>query len=334
MVAVFMFISYVGRCVCLSVFLGVTSILLWPGQVMGNRTGGSKQSVPQEQRVIRGRVTDSNGVPIVGANVWVKGTTVGVATDVYGDYSLRVGPEAKLLNASFVGYVQAEKGLVPGVEVYNFSLQPESRNLDEVVVVGYGTTRLKDLTGAVSSVNAGQLEKEPVMNVASALQGKAPGVQVSMASAKPGEPAKIRVRGSTSLEGTNEPLYVIDGIPVEQADMIAINPDDIQSVDILKDASAAAIYGSRAANGVVLITTKRGMQSEQTQFNLRYFTNFDTQIENFRILNADQFRDVMMNAAVKTAMKTNAATNIAPVVITIITTDQDNPKRHLKWKSE
>ncbi len=288
------------RCVCLSVFLGVTSILLWPGQVMGNRTGGSKQSVPQEQRVIRGRVTDSNGVPIVGANVWVKGTTVGVATDVYGDYSLRVGPEAKLLNASFVGYVPAEKGLVPGVEVYNFSLQPESRNLDEVVVVGYGTTRLKDLTGAVSSVNAGQLEKEPVMNVASALQGKAPGVQVSMASAKPGEPAKIRVRGSTSLEGTNEPLYVIDGIPVEQADMIAINPDDIQSVDILKDASAAAIYGSRAANGVVLITTKRGMQSEQTQFNLRYFTNFDTQIENFRILNADQFRDVMMNAAVNT----------------------------------
>lgn len=95
-----------------------------------------------------------------------------------------------------------------------------------------------------------------------------------MASAKPGEPVKIRVRGSTSLEGTNEPLYVIDGIPAEQADMIAINPDDIQSIDILKDASAAAIYGSRAANGVVLITTKRGIQNEKPQLNLKYFTNF------------------------------------------------------------
>ena len=167
-------------------------------------------------------------------------------------------------------------------------------------MVGYGTTRLRDLTGSVSSVGAADLEKEPVMNVASALQGKAPGVQVSMASAKPGEPVKIRVRGSTSLEGTNEPLYVIDGIPAEQADMIAINPDDIQSIDILKDASAAAIYGSRAANGVVLITTKRGIQNEKPQLNLKYFTNFDTQIENFSILNANEFRNVMMDAAINT----------------------------------
>lgn len=288
------------RWMCLSIVLGVIGILVAPGQVMGNRLERGRQNVPQEQRVIRGKVTDENGVPVPGANVWVKGTTTGVATDANGDYSLRVGPDAKSLNASFIGYAQGEKGLMPGVEVYNFTLQPEARKLDEVVVVGYGTTRLKDLTGAVSSIGANQLEKEPVMNVAEALQGKAPGVEVSMASHKPGEPVKIRVRGSTSLEGTNEPLYVIDGIPAEQADMVAINPDDIQSVDILKDASAAAIYGSRAANGVVLITTKRGIQSEKPQFNLKYFTNFDTQIENFSILNADQFRQVMMDAAVNT----------------------------------
>ena len=225
---------------------------------------------------------------------------MGVATGVNGDYTLRVGPDAKSLNASFIGYSQAEKNILPGVDVYNFTLISEARKLDEVVVVGYGTTRLQDLTGAVSSIGAADLEKEPVMNVASALQGKAPGVQVSMASAKPGEPVRIRVRGATSLEGTNEPLYVIDGIPSEQDDMIAINPDDIQSIDILKDASAAAIYGSRAANGVVLITTKRGIQSEKPQLNVKYFTNFDTQIENFSILNANQFRDVITTAAFNT----------------------------------
>lgn len=282
----------------LSVCLLTLGILFLPEQVAGEQLKRGQQS--QEQRVIRGKVTDDQGAPIVGANVWVKGTTLGVATDVNGDYSLKIGPEAKSLNASFIGYSEAEKGIMPGVDVYNFSLVPEARKLDEVVVVGYGTTRLRDLTGAVSSIGANQLEKEPVMNVASALQGKAAGVQVSLASAKPGEPVKIRVRGSTSLEGTNEPLYVIDGIPSEQADMIAINPDDIQSIDILKDASAAAIYGSRAANGVVLITTKRGVQTEKPQLDLKYFTNFDTQIENFSILNADQFREVIMNAAVNT----------------------------------
>ncbi len=286
--------------ICWGVCLGMIGILLLPGQARGEHPTRNRQSHEQVQRVIRGRVTDEKGEPIVGANVWVKGTTTGVATDANGDYSLRIGPDAKSLNASFIGYSEAEKRIMPGVEIYNFSLMSEARKLDEVVVVGYGTTRLKDLTGAVSSINATQLEKEPVMNVASALQGKAAGVQVSLASAKPGEPVKIRVRGSTSLEGTNEPLYVIDGIPSEQADMIAINPDDIQSVDILKDASAAAIYGSRAANGVVLITTKRGMQSEKPQLGVKYFTNFDTQIENFSILNADQFREVIMNAAVNT----------------------------------
>ena len=296
----FLNLRTLNRWISLGICLGMIGILLFPGQAMGERPMRNRQSDGQVQRVIRGKVTDDKGEPIVGANVWVKGTTTGVATDANGDYSLRIGPDAKSLNASFIGYSEAEKGIMPGVEIYNFSLMPEARKLDEVVVVGYGTTRLKDLTGAVSSINASQLEKEPVMNVASALQGKAAGVQVSLASAKPGEPVKIRVRGSTSLEGTNEPLYVIDGIPSEQADMIAINPDDIQSVEILKDASAAAIYGSRAANGVVLITTKRGVQSEKPQLGIKYFTNFDTQIENFSILNADQFREVIMNAAVNT----------------------------------
>lgn len=290
-----------GWSIWLSVAFGMVWLLLLPGQSVARVPGSrDKQQNAETLRVVHGKVTDENGAPIVGANVWIKGTMVGVATDVNGDYTLRINPEAKTLSASFIGYSEAEKTIMPGIEVYNFTLKPEARKLDEVVVVGYGTTRLRDLTGSVSSVGAADLEKEPVMNVASALQGKAPGVQVSMASAKPGEPVKIRVKGSTSLEGTNEPLYVIDGIPAEQADMIAINPDDIQSIDILKDASAAAIYGSRAANGVVLITTKRGIQNEKPQLNLKYFTNFDTQIENFSILNANEFRNVMMDAAINT----------------------------------
>jgi len=295
------FLMKVFRCnsVCWGILYGTIGLLMLSEHAWaGNNTEKRDVSrTPQEERLIRGRVTDDKGAPVIGANVWVKGTTVGVATGVDGGYTLRVGPDAKTLNASFIGYSQAEKTILPGVDVYNFTLMPEARRLDEVVVVGYGTTRLQDLTGAVSSIDAADLEKEPVMNVASALQGKAPGVQVSMASAKPGEPVKIRVRGSTSLEGTNEPLYVIDGIPSEQDDMIAVNPDDIQSIDILKDASAAAIYGSRAANGVVLITTKRGIQNEKPQLNVKYFTNFDTQIENFSILSANRFREVIMTAA-------------------------------------
>ena len=197
-----------GWSIWLSVAFGMVWLLLLPGQSVARVPGSrDKQQNAETLRVVHGKVTDENGAPIVGANVWIKGTMVGVATDVNGDYTLRINPEAKTLSASFIGYSEAEKTIMPGIGVYNFTLKPEARKLDEVVVVGYGTTRLRDLTGSVSSVGAADLEKEPVMNVASALQGKAPGVQVSMASAKPGEPVKIRVRGSTSLEGTNEPLY-------------------------------------------------------------------------------------------------------------------------------
>lgn len=179
----------------LSVAFGMVWLLLLPGQSVARVPGSrDKQQTAETLRVVHGKVTDENGAPIVGANVWIKGTMVGVATDVNGDYTLRIN-RGEDVECSFIGYSEAEKTIMPGIEVYNFTLKPEARKLDEVVVVGYGTTRLRDLTGSVSSVGAADLEKEPVMNVASALQGKAPGVQVSMASAKPGEPVKIRVRG-------------------------------------------------------------------------------------------------------------------------------------------
>lgn len=153
-----------GWSIWLSVAFGMVWLLLLPGQSVARVPGSrDKQQTAETLRVVHGKVTDENGAPIVGANVWIKGTMVGVATDVNGDYTLRINPEAKTLSASFIGYSEAEKTIMPGIGVYNFTLKPEARKLDEVVVVGYGTTRLRDLTGSVSSVGAADLEKEPVM---------------------------------------------------------------------------------------------------------------------------------------------------------------------------
>lgn len=248
-----------------------------------------------EGEVIKGIVTDENGLGMPGVSVVVKGTVSGTSTGVDGDFSLKV-PEKAVLVFSFIGY-QSREISVSGKNELAVALQPETKKLEEVVVVGYGTTKAKDLTGSVASVGALELEKTNATNVASILEGKAAGVMVSNGAAKPGEPVRLRVRGATSLKGSNEPLYVVDGVPIEQEDMIAINPSDIQSMDILKDASAAAIYGSRAANGVVLITTKRGRISTKPQLGIHHYTSVDTEIDNFSILSGDEYRAFMRQAA-------------------------------------
>lgn len=255
-------------------------------------------AVAAGQKWIQGVVLDETGQTMPGVSVLVKGTTNGTATGLEGDFKIRV-PEHAALVFSFVGY-QSQEVTVRGKNELKILLQPETKKLDEVVVVGYGTTKVKDLTGSVASVGAAELEKNNASNVASILQGKAVGVMVSTGAPKPGEPVRIRVRGSTSLEGTNEPLYVVDGIPIEQEDMISLNPSDIQSMDILKDASAAAIYGSRAANGVVLITTKRGRISSKPQLSVHHYTSIDKEIKNFSLLSADEYRALMRQAAKNT----------------------------------
>lgn len=246
-------------------------------------------------RTVKGVVTDESGDPMPGVSVVIRGTTSGTATGADGRFVMETAEDAVLV-FSFVGYRSQEKS-VAGQGEFKIILLPEAKNLDEVVVVGYGTTKLRDLTGSVASVGAKELEKSSVTNVAAILEGKAAGVMVSSAGAKPGEPVRLRVRGATSLKGSNEPLYVVDGVPVEQDDMISINPSDIQSMDILKDASASAIYGSRAANGVVLITTKRGRMSPKPQLNIHHYTNIDTEIKNFSLLSADDYRALMRQAA-------------------------------------
>lgn len=221
------------------------------------------------QSNISGKVTDDKGEPLIGATVVVKGSTVGTVADIDGAYSITVPTNNSTLIFSFVGFNSIEE-VVSNRTVINVQLQPNSI-LNEVVVVGYGTQTKKELTGAVSKISGEVIAKLPVTSIDQALQGQAAGVQVTTNSGTPGGGVSIRVRGPSSITAGNQPLYVVDGVPINGGNYSQIgvggqgtnaisdlNPTDIESIEILKDAAAASIYGSRASNGVVLITTKRG----------------------------------------------------------------------------
>lgn len=210
--------------------------------------------VAWSQQVISGRVTDETGTGIPGVNVIVEDTSNGTATDTDGKFSLSVTKTNAVLVFSFIGYgtQRIEPGTKTSIDV---QLSPDLSTLQEVVVVGYGTQEKRDITGAITSVSAELIEERQPVDVFEALQGLAPGVQINTDSRPGGQPS-IRIRGTSTLEGGVEPLYVVDGVPVENINVI--NPSDIQSIEILKDAASAAIYGSRSANGVIIITTKKG----------------------------------------------------------------------------
>ena len=241
-------------------------------------------------KTITGQVTDlSTGETLPGVNIVVKGTTVGTVTDIDGNYRLTVPDDVQTLVFSSVGYTR-EEVTIGNQTTINLEMAPDIQSLSEVVVVGYGTQKKSDLTGSVGSVSAEEIKAIPVTSVDQALQGRVPGVQVTQTSSAPGGGVSIRVRGASTLQGGNEPLYVIDGFPVYSSNgqaspsgirggtvasnaLASLNPNDIESVEILKDASATAIYGSRGANGVVLITTKRGASGKpQVDFESYYGT--------------------------------------------------------------
>jgi TonB-linked SusC/RagA family outer membrane protein len=224
---------------------------------------------------VNGTITDEKGLPIAGVTVKVKGQTTSAGTNANGIYVIEA-PASSTLQFSFLGYLSQDVE-VNNRSTVNISLTPDSKALDEVVVVGYGTVRKSDLTGAVTSIKAGDLTKGTNINIQQALIGRSSGVQVYQKSGEPGSAISVQVRGITSITGNNDPLYVIDGLPVNdqvaigssapggttsnpnnRSAMNSLNPNDIESMEILKDASATAIYGSRGANGVVLITTKKG----------------------------------------------------------------------------
>lgn len=219
-----------------------------------------------QDQVIKGKVTDENGKPLTGATVTIKNTKNSTTTDAEGNFQITTGGQIKpVLVISYIGYANSEVTARSGA-VQPVMLQPDAKALNDVVVVGYGTQRKRDVTGATVSVKADEIAKRPLVRVEQALQGTTSGVVVQSNSGQPGKGLSVRIRGANSITGSNEPLYVIDGFIGGSID--ALTMDDIESLEILKDASATAIYGSRGSNGVVLITTKVGKEGKaRVDFN-------------------------------------------------------------------
>ena len=208
-----------------------------------------------QTRTVNGVVTDSNGEPLVGVTIAVKGSTnYGVITDLDGRYTISVPQDKTTLVFSYVGFLE-QQVQVGNQSTHNVQMKEDNVGLDEVVVIGYGSVKRKDLTGAVASVRGEDLAAVPVNNVAQALQGKLPGVNVVSGDGRPDANISIRVRGGGSITQSNDPLFVVDGFPVSSISDIPAS--EIESIDVLKDASSTAIYGARGANGVILVTTKK-----------------------------------------------------------------------------
>ncbi|MGO4770568.1 SusC/RagA family TonB-linked outer membrane protein [Flavobacterium sp. W22_SRS_FK3] len=260
-----------------------------------------------QSKVIKGVVKDASGLPIPGANVLIKGTQKGTSTDLDGSYTINVSSGAVLVY-SFIGFKTEEK-TVNETGVYNIIMKEVDNSLEEVVVVGYGVRKKKDLTGSIVSVSSEQISSRPVQNAVQAMQGKAAGVDIS-SNERPGTVGKVTIRGARSISASNSPLYVVDGVPINNSKPLAgalgksvsdvsdsnsggidfLNPSDIESIDVLKDASATAIYGSRGANGVIIVTTKKGKNGK---FALNYSTSLTTEKihENAPIMSAGEYID-------------------------------------------
>jgi TonB-dependent starch-binding outer membrane protein SusC len=241
-----------------------------------------------QQRTVRGTVTDSDRTTLPGVTVLVKGTTTGTATDQNGNYSLTVpGPDAVLV-FSYVGYLEEEVTVGDRTEI-NITLMPSIEMLSEMVVVGYGTRMREELTGAVSTVSEQQMQISTAPSVVSRLQGQVAGVTITTAN-RPGADANIRIRGIGTINNAN-PLFIIDGVPTGPGNNL--NPNDIESITVLKDASSAAIYGARGANGVVIITTKRGQVNQKPRVNFSFKTGANNPTNQYDMLNTQEYGEAL-----------------------------------------
>lgn len=242
------------------------------------------------QKSISGVITDDQGIPLSGANIVEKGTTNGVTADFDGNFSMEVADDNAILVVSYIGFATTEVPVL-GQSKLDIVLKESAAGLDEVVVVGYGTMKKLDVTGSVSQVDGGELKNMPVRSAADALQGKTSGVMVTSTGGSPGSSPAVRIRGVGTVNNNN-PLYVVDGLP--QTDIGWLNTNDIKSLDVLKDASASAIYGTRAANGVIMITTTRGEQTSDvvnSSISFDSYYGFQMPIKTYDMMNASQFMD-------------------------------------------
>ncbi len=262
-------------------------ILLTIKQKVPSATAEAKVNLIEVEQIteVSGVVSDQNNVPIPGVNIVIKGTTVSTQTDINGHYSLKLPNGATVLVATFIGYDIKEIEIKNQTQL-NFKLTPSNLKLEEVVVVGYGTRKKSDLTGSIVSINSDKLTKTPVTNTLEALQGRVAGLDITRGSGQAGAGVNITIRGNRSLIANNEPLILVDG--VQYGSYIDINPNDIKSIEVLKDASSTAIYGSRGANGVIIITTKGGSKGKtKVEFNTYSGLNTLTNYEKFS--NTDQY---------------------------------------------
>jgi TonB-dependent SusC/RagA subfamily outer membrane receptor len=280
--------NYLKQCLLLCAFLMISAISF------------------AQSAVITGTVVDETNQPLPGASVLVKGTQNGASTDVNGNFKLTgVSNGTVTLQVNFIGYLPNEKTITvtDGTATVNFAMAPAAKGLNEVVVIGYGSAKKKDLTGSIATVTAKDFNQGAVTTPEQLIQGKVAGVSIISNSGAPGSGSTIRIRGGASVNGSNDPLIVIDGVPLDNprnsdgtskiagvADPLSlINPNDIESFNILKDASAAAIYGNRASNGVILITTKKG-KSGKPVINFTTQFSIGTLPKEAPVLSADQFR--------------------------------------------
>ena len=247
---------------------------------------GIQFSMAQEKQVT-GKVTDAtDGLPLPGVTIMVKGSSIGTATDIEGNYSLKV-PQNAVLVFSFVGMKDQEIA-VTGKNVINVKMVSKTEALDEVMVVAYGTAKKESFTGSAAVVDNKKLSKRTVANISKAIDGQTTGVVATSGGGQPGDGASIRIRGYGSINASSNPLYVVDGIPYDGT-LSAINPNDIESMTILKDASAGALYGARGANGVVIINTKKG-KAEKTNVNLKASWGWSSRgIKNYNLVNQKEF---------------------------------------------
>ncbi|MGO4877852.1 SusC/RagA family TonB-linked outer membrane protein [Pedobacter psychrotolerans] len=240
----------------------------------------------QAQTQIKGRVLDDQGKPLPGVSILVKGTSTSTTASNTGNFSISVPSASSVLVFTYIGFTSKEIPVRNQTEI-NVTLLPSAAELEQVVVVGYGTQRKEAVTGSVANISGEKVREVPAPNIAQAIQGRVAGVNISQTSTKPGATMQILIRGARSLSASNDPLVVLDGIPFPGS-IGDINPNDIKSIDILKDASATAIYGSRGANGVILLTTNRGQQGAPAQVSYNTYTGLQTLFAKFPMMNSQE----------------------------------------------
>lgn len=282
-----------------------------PGKQIALSVKSTSETAMPQQKKINGKITDNQGEPLIGVSITIEGSNQGTVTDSNGEYSLNVPVDA-MVKYSYIGY-NPQIIKIGSKDTYDISLSEDTQFIEEVVVIGYGLMKRKDITTAVSVVETKDLDERPLVSAAQALQGKAAGIQVVQPSGAPGTGLSIRVRGATSVQASNEPLYVVDGMPSDE--ISSLSPGDIESIQVLKDASSAAIYGARAANGVVLITTKRGKPGV-LKVKFSAYAGISKLSKKIDALNTEQYKDLMKDL--------KKVSNVAPTI-------PEDENRYVDW---